>query len=645
MIIMPINTINFNILAHQLFRNISTMYRSIIALIALCLITGCTATKTLVKAEDSKVIATIDLVNIDEDRVLVAIDPGAFTQDEVHFYIPKTVPGTYSIDNYGKYIEDFKALDYDGNVLAYQQPDENTWTISSGQKLDKISYYVNDTFDQEYGAIDVVFSPAGTNIDEGKNFVLNLHGFVGYFGGLKEIPYEITIDVPEGLNSTTSLQRGPAADLMNKEVFLADRYFEVIDNPILYAKGNEASFQISDIKVTIGVYSPNNVYSAEDFKDKMQEMMLAQKAFLGDIDSTKEYNILLYLSTMDENDAIGFGALEHHTSTVVVFPEQMPKDALEKIMVDVVSHEFFHIVTPLNVHSREIHYFDYNNPKMSEHLWMYEGTTEYFANLFQIQQGLIEEKEFYSRIIEKIDNSHAFDDAMSFTTMSRNILEDPYKDNYANVYEKGTLINMSLDIMLRELSDGDKSVLWLMKELSKKYDESTPFEDSALVPEIERMTYPEIGAFFREHIQGDTPIDYEKLFAKVGLTTSMAQEESGYFFRGEIPYIDVDQSDNSIFVRRGIELNTFFKDLGIQGGDVIVSINGTKINLDSIRPIIGQSFAWYPEKEISITILRDGEELEFQGKVGTPMVDVRSLVPIEGITENQTKLKEVWLKG
>jgi predicted metalloprotease with PDZ domain len=52
-------------------------------------------------------------------------------------------------------------------------------------------------------------------------------------------------------------------------------------------------------------------------------------------------------------------------------------------MMDVVSHEFFHIVTPLSIHSKEIQDFDYNDPKMSQHLWMYEGVTEYFANLFK----------------------------------------------------------------------------------------------------------------------------------------------------------------------------------------------------------------------------------------------------------------------
>jgi predicted metalloprotease with PDZ domain len=73
----------------------------------------------------------------------------------------------------------------------------------------------------------------------------------------------------------------------------------------------------------------------------------------------------------------GFGALEP-TATTVVLPELIKE--LVKSMMDVVSHEFFHIVTPLSIHSKEIQYFDYNT-KMSEHLWMYEGVTEYFANL------------------------------------------------------------------------------------------------------------------------------------------------------------------------------------------------------------------------------------------------------------------------
>lgn len=608
---------------------------------------GCGGSKALLTASKTPVVTTIDLINVNEDKVSVIVNPGTFTKDDMTFYIPKTVPGTYSSDNYGQYIENFKAYDYQGNELPTAKTDDNTWKIANAKNLDWVKYEVNDTYDTESEKEDAVFSPAGTNILKGENYMLNLHGFVGYFNGLKEVPYSLIIDVPEGLTATTSLEEisGPN-DKPNQDYFKADRYFEVIDNPILYAKPNTETFLINDITITLTVYSPNNVYTAKSLKDRMEKMMGAQKSFLGAINSTKHYNILLYLSTLGETDAGGFGALEHHTSTVVVLPEQMDKERLEQAMVDVVSHEFFHIVTPLNVHSKEVQYFDFNDPKMSEHLWMYEGTTEYFANLFQIQQGLIDETDFYGRVMGKINNSKAYDDTMSFTEMSKNILEEPYKENYANVYEKGALINMALDIALRDLSNGEKSVLWLMKELSQKYGKMVPFNDEDLLDEIVAMTYPEIRTFFETHVVGDTPIDYDSLLMKVGLTKEMSEKESGYFLDGNIPFIDVDQENgNAIFIREGIELNSFFNKLGIQGGDVIKSINGTEITLESIRPIIGQSFGWTPETEIKMIVERDGKELKIEDKVGTSTLVVENIVPVSNATEKQSKLREIWMKG
>ena len=44
-------------------------------------------------------------------------------------------------------------------------------------------------------------------------------------------------------------------------------------------------------------------------------------------------------------------------------PEMMGLEMLQEQLKDVVSHEFFHIVTPLTIHSNEIKYFDFNNPQ------------------------------------------------------------------------------------------------------------------------------------------------------------------------------------------------------------------------------------------------------------------------------------------
>jgi len=118
---------------------------------------------------------------------MVAVTAPAITTSEITYHIPKIIPGTYSEDDYGKFIDDFKAFDANGKALEVTKSDSNSWLIKNATKLDKITYWVNDTYDIEGGGGfgSGVFSPAGTNINEGKNFMINNHGFVGYFDNKK----------------------------------------------------------------------------------------------------------------------------------------------------------------------------------------------------------------------------------------------------------------------------------------------------------------------------------------------------------------------------------------------------------------------------------------------------------------------------
>jgi len=198
-------------------------------------------------------------------------------------------------------------------------------------------------------------------------------------------------------------------------------------------------------------------------------------------------------------------------------PETWSKEKLDRVMFDMVAHEFFHIVTPLNVHSQDVHYFDYNQPTFSKHLWMYEGVTEYFARLFQVDQELISPEAFYGILLDKVKASKGYDDQMSFTEMSEKILGTPYSSNYPNVYQKGALVAMCIDLLMREESDGQRSMLSLMKELSEKYGKNIPFQDDLLIDEITAMTYPSVGKFLKTHVEGSSPIHYQEYFDKVGL--------------------------------------------------------------------------------------------------------------------------------
>lgn len=612
---------------------------AVVSMLWSCKTTSTTATSS-VKEE---VNVTIDINNVKEDKVLVTVVAPKIKTNEITYSVPKIIPGTYSIDDYGKYIEDFKAFDSKGGQLTVTKTDDNTWKIQNATTLSKITYLVNDTFDTEKGGgfgKNDVFSPAGTNIDADKNFMLNMHGFVGYFENKKDISYTVSVSHPESLWGATSMK-----DLDNSttnDVFNTPRYSELVENPIMYAKPDYTTFTVDGMEILISVFSPNGKVTAESITPDMKTMMIAQKTFLGKINATKKYTVLLYLSSMTPTDAKGFGALEHPTATTVVLPEAMPKAELVKAMKDVVSHEFFHIVTPLTIHSKEIHYFDFNTPKMSEHLWMYEGITEYFANLFQINQGLITEEEFYTRMAEKIENSKKLNDTMPFTTMSANVLMEPYKAQYLNVYEKGALIGMCLDIIIREKSNGERGILDLMQKLSVEYGVSKPFNDKELFDKITSFTYPEVGDFLKTYVAGPTPIPYESFLAKVGVVKTSEKVPANVFLKGQVPYITVDQSTKEISVIPNIELNVFYNTLGLVGGDTILAINDKAYSLTNIYEMITDSQKWKEDDAVAVKIKRNGVEQVIKGKVKLPYEDKEEL---KATDVSKNALKQAWLKG
>ena len=619
------------------------MKKIFIAMISIAFLGSC-ASLNIAKNKRNLIEVTIDLNTVLNDKVKVEINPKKIKEASITYHIPAIVPGTYAMSNYGKFVSDFKAYDYKGNELVVEKTDENSWKINNAKQLDKVTYWIDDTFDSEleHG----IYVMAGTNIEEGKNFLLNLPGFIGYFNGKKELPYEISIMHPVDLFETSSLINKNTTKTDNsKDLFLAPRYDEISDNPIMYAPINNVNFTVNGIDVNLAVYSPNKKHKAADLKEALLTMMTAQTNFLKGFETTNEYNILVYLFDPESYKFQGYGALEHRSSTTVVYPETMSKEQFASSMINgTVSHEFFHIVSPLSVHSEEIHSFDFNKANMSEHLWMYEGMTEYFANLFQVNQGLISEDAFISKMNSKIASSLNYDDAMSFTEMSKNILEPKFAKNYNNVYQKGALIGMCLDIILREESNGTYGVRNMMLDLSKKYGKNKAFKDDEIITEIVKMTYPAVGAFFKNHVQGNIPIDYTIFFGKTGIKNVTKTVDATYFLdSNNQPLISVNEKQEIFFTSK---TNSGLNALGVKTNDIIKTVNGEVLSLQNARQIIVASMQWKVGDSLAFEVIRNGKTIKLEGKAIAPKMEQKSLIIEELPAENtKTKLRKAWLKG
>jgi len=619
------------------------MRKIFVAVVTITFLMSCATSKTT-SSKKNLIEVGIDLNTVVDDRIQVFVNPQKIKEETIVYQMPSIVPGTYVISDYGQFISDFKAYDYKGNELTVEKLDTNSWQINDAKKMDKVSYWVDDTFDAKEK--HNVYVMAGTNIEEGKNFFLNLPGLVGYFKGKKESPYTLSIKHPENLYETTSLiNKNTTKETNLEDVFYASRYDEISDNPIMYAPLNNVNFTVGGIDVSLAIYSPNNVHSANDIEEALKTMMQAQTNFLKDFSTTKEYNVLVYLFDPKVYPWRNFGALEHLSSTTVVYPETYTKERLSRGMVNgTVSHEFFHIVTPLSVHSEEIHSFDFNKPNMSQNLWMYEGITEYFANLFQVNQGLITEQEFINSVRSKIIRASRYDDTMPFTEMSKNILEDKYARNYGNVYQKGALIGMTLDIILREESKGTYGVRNLMKDLSDRYGANKPFKDDEILDEIVKMTYPAVGEFFKNHLTGNTPIDYLTYLNKAGVVKKIEPFESSYLVdsRNQL-FITANNKREIAFTKR---TNSGLTALGIKGGDVLKLVNGEAINLQNARQIISKTVQLKEGDNLTFDIVRDGKAMKIQTKI-TKVSAEREIFTIEELPASDSKsvLRKAWLKG
>ena len=526
----------------------------------------------------------LDLINVMDDKVKVTLIPPLLTKSDQVFVMPMAIPGSYAKKDYGRFIHDFKVFDANDNEMNVVKRSENDFYISRANEVKKIQYWVEDTWDHQKRK-NFVFQPGGTNIEAGKNYMINHHGFFGYFENHKNMPFELTVEKPDSMFATTYLKTVPIDD--TTDLVYSKHYVELVDNPIMYCRPDTSSFMASETKIVVSVYNRSGTITAAEIAGYLKPLSHALEGFFGVLPVETYYFILYFTSPDDEvregkKGLGGFGALEHSHCSVYFLPEYEYKPALKQSILDIGAHEFLHILTPLNLHSQFISDFNFRSPIMSKHLWLYEGVTEYFAWKVQAMDSLITPSQYRTEMTRKINESHTYP-LFSFTEMSENVLKKKNQKRYLNVYSKGAILAMLLDIQLLDLSDGAYGLKDLMMELVDRYGPNKPFVDEALIPEIVQMTYPEIRAFFQAYVIEGNPIPYKSLLKPAGLKYFNVEYRPVYFF-GNMGLVYSKEEDGFTF--SSIDENI----LGIEEGDLWQAIDSIEVTDDNVSMLFDRYF-------------------------------------------------------
>ncbi|EAY27832.1 peptidase, M61 (glycyl aminopeptidase) family protein [Microscilla marina ATCC 23134] len=456
----------------------------------------------------------VDLTKVENDQLRVVLKVPAIKQKEVIYYLPQIVPGIYSKLDFGQFVSNFRAETVQGRQLKHEKVGKNGWKIHNARQLYRLSYTVDDGYETHKDLGNKPYQSAASSFVKDELFVINHNCLFGYFDGMTKLPVRLTFVKPLGFFGATSLlaiKKQPT-----KDVFLAADYRSLIDAPLMYSQPDTTVIKVANTKITVAVHShTGNKYSA-GIAQHLKSLLKAQKDYLGGTLPVNHYSFIISHGIGKPGSITG-DALEHSYSSFYLFAASNDElDPIASLVRKIASHEFFHIVTPLNIHSEEIANYDFNQPKMSQHLWLYEGMTEYATLHMPVKQKLQGVAEFLQNVRQKIVNSRKFNNRLSFTQMSKNILN--LSNQYYNVYLKGALIGLCLDIRLRELSNGKYGTQHLLQDLSAKYGKHKPFKDKELIAEIAKMTFPEIRHFFTDYVINAKALPLKEYLLKVGIS-------------------------------------------------------------------------------------------------------------------------------
>jgi predicted metalloprotease with PDZ domain len=561
----------------------------------------------------------IDLKKVVEDRVKVIIYPPALSGKMAEFVMPAVVPGTYDMSDFGRFVHEIVGFDKAGKKVKAKKVGLNVFQFPNPANLERIEYWIDDSWDyvnKKEKNRERIFEPGGTNIDEDRIFLLNWFGFVGYFEGYYKTPYRISVTHPEEMHGSTALQveRGIETDIMR-----ASNYGFLADNPMMYCEPDTLSFMVAKTRVEIALFSRDENITAKNIKEAIDPLAQGLKNFFGELpvdhytflfmvrpkvdgvegntinmsDNMSEKELLEYLSNALAMLSERYGALEHSYSSVYYLLADSDPKAFKETVQAVAGHEFLHILTPLNIHSEEIENFNFRAPKMSKHLWMYEGVTEYFAQYILAREKMLKEEEFMEEMLWKIKTANRRS-AISFTEMSQNVLLPEYNKEYDNVYNKGAMMGMLIDLHLLDRSKGEMGLPELMMKLAKKYGPNKPFKDDDLIPEIVAMTFPDLQDFFTTYVIGKDTLPYKKYFPLIGWE---------YYHNEEIELLsfgDFEISTSPVSGKVWFSSTQNFKNrFGVEGGDLLLEVNGIKVrhNSDSLLNLLEK-----PENDASINI-------------------------------------------
>lgn len=459
--------------------------------------------------------------------------------------LPNWIPGSYMIRDFAKHLIDLQAETLAGDPLHITSLDKSRWQVEASEQPIVIHYQVY--------AWDL--SVRGAHFDQTHAFFNGTSCFLMVEGQRDK---SITVDL-ESTDFTDQHQWSLATSLQAVNTdekgfgrYIASHYDELIDHPVEMGDFTEFSFKAEGIQHRVVLTGQHDCDLARLSQD-LQKICQAQLAFFGKPAPFPHYLFMV----MVVGD--GYGGLEHRHSTALIcsrnsLPYVGMGDANDEYLqfLELCSHEYFHSWNVKRIMPAQYQTPNLSQPVYSEQLWWFEGATSVYDLLFLYKAGIIDDKTYLKQLAKQMTSVYRMPGRFkqsvaesSFHSWTKFYQQDENAPNaIISYYTKGSLIVLGLDFMIRQATQGEKTLDNLMVRLWHEYGQP---KIGLKEGDIERIAAEVAGIdlqdFFARYLRGteDLPfVDwFERFGIKFALRAAISSKDQGGPIDKPTPYLSL----------------------------------------------------------------------------------------------------------
>ncbi len=453
---------------------------------------------------------TVSMDRPSSGRFQVIFNYANVAEEEFELKMPAWTPGYYRILNFGRNVENFRAMDEGGQPLPWERKSENTWMVKRGQARNiTVSYEV----------VAAGRSVAESQLDENRAYISPTSLFM-FVPGKLDYPVQVTVKPYSGFSRiSTGLEPVPGVP----NTFYAENFDVLYDCPIYIGNQKVITFEVSGIPHELAV-DGDKEFNETEIVSALRRMIMAATGVVGEIPYRRYVFIIM---------GPGRGGLEHRNSMAVF--SGVPRGENRRTFqnwLSFIAHEYFHLYNVKAIRPVALGPFDYERENRTNMLWFSEGGTVYYEYMILKRAGFMTREEFLetmSRVIEKVENSGGRK-LESAAEASYRAWEEPFfgSETTISYYDIGAILTMLLDLKIRHETGGEKNLDHLMKLLYQRYyrELKRGFTDEEFRAACEEIAGADLSEFI-DYVYTTRPVDYDRYLGYAGLKLEVKEGENG----------------------------------------------------------------------------------------------------------------------